>query len=341
MNPGVNLIKWIIRLYNIYNIRYMADALDASGDVPPPRRRFHTRQTTFRQLEIFLEVARRGSVTEAARALHLAQPTVSTQLGRLQETLGELLFDQVGRRLDLTDSGAILQRGCEELFEVLDRIDSRLGALHGLTAGTLRLGVVTTAKYLMPAYLGAFCRRFPDVEVQFSICNRNELVSRLEANQDDFYVFSLPPVELDICAHPFADNPLVFIAPVGHPLAGRSGLTWDDLAQWPLLMREAGSGTRLAIERAFRANGWPFAPRMVIASNEAIKESVLAGLGIAVLSRHTLHHVGGEDLVELDVAGFPVRTAWSVVHWRRKVFSPAAEAFLAHLGINVEADGSG
>lgn len=312
----------------------MNDSSDSTAGLPAPRRRFHTRQTTFRQLEIFLQVARRGSVTEAARALHLAQPTVSTQLARLQEALAETLFEQVGRRLDLTASGEVLQRGCEELFEVLERIDSRLGALHGLTAGTLRLGVVTTAKYLMPGYLGEFCRRFPEVEVQFSICNRNELVSRLEANMDDFYVFSHPPQELDITSHPFADNPLVFIAPTDHALAGRAGLTWDDLAGWPLLMREAGSGTRLAIERAFRASGWPFTPKMVIASNEAIKESVLAGLGIAVLSRHTLHHGGGENLVELDVEGFPIRTVWSVVHWRQKVFSPAAEAFLAHLGVN-------
>lgn len=311
----------------------MIDPVDSGTGLPTPRRRFHTRQTTFRQLEIFLEVARRGSVTEAARALHLAQPTVSTQLARLQEALGETLFEHLGRRLDLTAAGEVLQRGCEELFDVLERIDSRLGALHGLTRGTLRLGVVTTAKYLMPAYLGAFCRRFPEVEVQFSICNRNELVSRLEANQDDFYVFSHPPTELDITAHPFADNPLVFIAPADHPLAGKAGLSWNELAAWPLLVREAGSGTRLAIERVFRARGWPFAPRMVIASNEAIKESVLAGLGIAVVSRHTLHHGGGGDLVELDVEGFPIRTAWSVVYWRLKVFSPAAEAFLAHLGV--------
>ena len=317
----------------------MKPPVPADETAAAPRRRFHTRQTTFRQLEIFHEVARRGSVTEAARALHLAQPTVSTQLARLQETLDEVLFEHVGRRLDLTQAGEILQRGCAELFDVLERIDSRLGALHGLTVGTLRLGVVTTAQYLMPAYLGAFSRRFPAVEVQFSICNRNELVSRLEANQDDFYVFSHPPAELDITAHPFADNPLVFIAPAVHPLAGSSALDWSDLAPWPLLAREAGSGTRLAIERAFRALGWPFAPRMVVASNEAIKESVRAGLGIAVLSRHTLHHGGGEDLVELDVEGFPLATQWSVVHWRQKVFSPAAEAFLAHLGVTDMATG--
>ncbi len=317
----------------------MKPSSDASPEpATASRLRFHTRQTTFRQLEIFREVARRGSVTEAARALHLAQPTVSTQLARLQETLDETLFEQIGRRLDLTSAGEILRSGCEDLFEVLERIDSRLGALHGLTAGTLRLGVVTTAKYLMPAYLGAFCRQFPEVEVQFSICNRNELVSRLEANQDDFYVFSHPPIELDITSHPFADNPLVFIAPAEHPLAGKAGLTWHELAPWPFLVREAGSGTRLAIERAFRVRDWPFAPKMVIASNEAIKESVIAGLGIAVLSRHTLHHGGGESLVELDVEGFPIRTEWSVVHWRQKVFAPAAEAFLAHLGVAAGGD---
>lgn len=299
----------------------------------PQRSRFHTRQTTFRQLEIFREVARRGSVTEAARALHLAQPTVSTQLARLQETIGEPLLEHVGRRLDLTAAGAVLRDGCEALFEVLDRIDTRLGQLHGLTLGTLRLGVVTTAKYLMPAHLGTFSRRFPDIEVVLSICNRNELIARLEANQDDIYVFSHPPLELDVVAQRFADNPLVFIAPADHPLAGQRTLGWPALASAPLLAREPGSGTRLATERAFRARGWPFAPRMVIASNEAIKESVRAGLGIAVLSRHTLQLGSQPGLVELDVEGFPIHTEWSLVHWRQKTLAPAATAFLQHLGL--------
>ncbi|WP_369959802.1 LysR family transcriptional regulator [Pseudomonas benzenivorans] len=292
------------------------------------RTRFHTRQTTFRQLEVFRAVAERLSVTEAAHALHLAQPSVSTQLGKLELASGMALFERIGKRLFLTDAGREVLQGTRELFAALDRLDMRLGQLRGLTAGQLCLGAVTTAKYLVPRLLGPFCKTYPDVEVQFNIANRSEVIRRLQANLDDLYVFSQPPEQPDILSIPLADNPLVVIAPARHPLAARARLSWADLADQPFISREAGSGTRRAIEQHFARFDWTLRTYMTIESNEAIKESVAAGLGIAILSRHTLVHTAPGNLVELDVEHFPIANRWYLVHWRSKPLSPVADAFL-------------
>jgi DNA-binding transcriptional LysR family regulator len=226
----------------------------------------------------------------------------------------------------MTDAGREVLQGTRELFDALDGLEMRLGQLRGLTAGQLRLGVVTTAKYLVPRLLGPFCRNYPQVEVQFNIGNRSEIIHRLQDNRDDLYVFSQPPLQLDILATPLADNPLVVIAPAGHPLAGKR-LRWEDLADQPFISREPGSGTRRAIEEHFSRFGWTLRPHMTIESNEAIKETVAAGLGIAILSRHTLVHTAPGNLVELDVEQFPIPNRWYLVRWRSKVLSPVAAAF--------------
>ncbi|GAA4421009.1 LysR family transcriptional regulator [Acidovorax lacteus] len=293
--------------------------------------RLHTRQTTFRQLEIFLAVADRLSVTQAAQALHLAQPTVSTQLSKLSEALGGALFEQIGKQLYLTDLGHELQISCRDLFQVLDRLEMRLAERAGLSVGRLRLGVVTTAKYLVPGMLGPFCKAHPRVEVEFQVGNRSEIRERLQANLDDLYVFSHPPHELDIEAEPLADNPLVVIAPSEHALAKRGALTWDDVAAERLLIREAGSGTRHAIERYLESRGWQAPHRITIASNEAIKEAVTAGLGLAILSRLTLRHMAPGNLVELPVEGFPIPNRWYVVTPRGKQLSPIAARFRQYM----------
>ncbi len=289
--------------------------------------RFHTRQTTFRQLEIFREVAERLSVTEAARHLHLAQSSVSTQLGKMEQALGYSLFEQIGKRLYLTEAGQEVLTGTREIFSALDSLEMRLAQLRGMTLGQLRLGVVTTAKYLVPRLLGPFCKAYPEVEVQFNIANRSEVIRRLQDNLDDLYVFSQPPEQLDILALPLADNPLVVIAPARHPLAGQRAINWEALAGEPFISRESGSGTRHAIEEHFARFGWHCSPRMTIESNEAIKESVAAGLGISIVSRHTLLHTAPGNLVELDVQQFPIPNRWYLVRWRTKRPSPVAETF--------------
>lgn len=295
------------------------------------RKRLHTRQATFRQLEVFREVAERLSVTDAARVLHLAQPTVSTQLTRLAQALDAQLFEQIGKKLYLTDVGEELLTTSRELFEVLDRLEMRLAQRAGLSVGRLRLGVVTTAKYLVPGLLGPFCKSHPQVEVEFQVGNRAEIRRRLQDNLDDLYVFSHPPRELDIELTLLTENPLVVIAPSEHPLARRKRVRWDELAGERWLMREQGSGTRHAIERHCQAQGLRLDNPITIASNEAIKESVAAGLGVAILSRLALTHMAPGNLVELPVEGFPIANSWYLVVPRGKQLSPIAESFKHYL----------
>lgn len=295
------------------------------------KRRLHTRQATFRQLEIFQAFAERLSVTETARALHLTQPTVSVQLTRLADALGARLYDQIGKQIHLTDVGEELLRTCRELFGVLDALEMRLAQRAGLAIGRLSLGVVTTAKYLVPGLLGTFCQAHPGVEIDFQVGNRDEIRKRLQHNLDDLYVFSHPPAELDIVAEPLTENPLVVIAPSHHRLARRRTVRWDELANERWLIREQGSGTRYAIERHLEKTGQRLPTLITIASNEAIKESVVAGLGISILSRHALHHMAAGNLVELRVEGFPIANTWYLVHLARKTLSPVAAAFRDHL----------
>ena len=295
------------------------------------KKRLHTRQATFRQLEVFREVAERLSVTDAARVLHLAQPTVSTQLARLAQALDAQLFEQIGKQLYLTDVGEELLSTCRELFDVLDRLEMRLAQRAGLSVGRLRLGVVTTAKYLVPGLLGPFCKAHPQVQVAFQVGNRAEIRRRLQDNLDDLYVFSHPPRELDIELTLLTENPLVVIAPSEHPLAGRKRIRWEALAGERWLMREQGSGTRHAIERHCEAHGLRLDNPITIASNEAIKEAVAAGLGVAILSRLALTHMAPGNLVELPVEGFPIANSWYLVVPRGKQLSPIAEAFKRYL----------
>lgn len=294
-------------------------------------RRFHTRQTTFRQLEIFMMVAEYLSVTAAAKALHLAQPTVSTQIAKLASALDVTLFEQVGKQMYLTDTGKEVLKSARAMFEVMDNLEMQLAQRQGLSVGQLRISVVTTAKYLIPQLLGEFCAKYPDIEPEFQIGNRAEIIQRLKQNLDDLYVFSNPPVELDIEAEFLTENPLVVIAKQDHPLTKHTDISWNMLESERLLMRENGSGTRYAIERFFNQHGLRMQQPVTIASNEAIKESVMAGLGIAILSRHALNHMAPGNLSSLQVQSFPIPNSWYWVLPKGKKISTVAAAFKAHV----------
>lgn len=298
------------------------------------KKRFHTRQLTFRQLEIFKEVAERLSVTDAAAALNLAQPTISTQIARIADTIGVPLFEHIGRRLFLTDMGRDVLATSRELFDSISRLEMRLAQRAGLDMGSLRICAVTTAKYLLPAILGPFCKRYPGIEVEFHIGNRAEVVARIQANLDDLYVFSHLPENLDLVTKPFADNPLVVVAPFDHPLADQKNIQWEQLRKDRMLVREVGSGTRHAIDQYFASKGESLKWTMTIASNEAIKESIAAGLGISILSRHSLRHIASRRLVELDVTGFPIKSKWYLVHLRSRINSPPVDGFLEYSALS-------
>lgn len=300
--------------------------------MPLPLSRFHARLGTFRQLEIFVKFAETGSISQTAQELHLAQPSVSIQLKKLSENLGVPLLEQIGRKLHMTDAGKELYASAMEIFDTVGRLESRFASLSGLQAGRLKLSVVSTAKYFFPHLLGPFCRRYPNIEVTFNIGNRAGMINRLRENKDDFYVFSHPPDDIDIEKFEFVNNPLVVVAPADHPLANKKNIHFKSLCDEPFIMREPGSGTRHSVERHLLKLGYSVNEKMTIESNEAIKHSVMSGLGISILSLHTLAQETSKDLKILDVRGFPMQYHWYVVHLKNKQLSDIARTFLEFLG---------
>ena len=269
------------------------------------------------QLRSFEAVVRLGGVGLAAQALHLAQPTVSTQMKELASALDLVLFEARGRGLVATEVGQRLAETVRAMALCWQRFEDDASALQGLRRGRLRIAAVTTTEYFLPDLLGPFARQYPGIEIELAVENRDAVVARLERGDNELAAMMRPPAHLPLARWPFLENPLVLIAPLAHPLAQRRRLKLSDLTGEPLLVREAGSGTRAAAEEAFAAQGIVWPARMALGSNEAIKHAVRAGLGLAVLSRHTLSKDPAADgLAVLPVAGFPLRRQWYLV-WRQ------------------------
>ena len=290
------------------------------------------RHTTLRQLEVFEAIARLGSFTRAAEELHLTQPTVSMQIKKLTDAVGLPLFEQVGKKVYLTDAGRALEGFSREIFDQFTRFEMLLADMKGLKQGRLRLGVITTAKYFIPRLLGAFCRQYPGIDVSMKVSNRKRILERLNNNEDDLYILGQPPEEIDAIAEPFLANPLIVLAPANHPLAHVKQIPLQRLAEEPFLLREAGSGTRIATEQLFAQHKIKMNVRMELGSNEAIKQAVVGGLGISVLSRHTLPaDVTTDQVILLDVQGFPIERHWHIVYPKGKQLSVVAEVFREYL----------
>lgn len=289
------------------------------------------RKITFRQLETFAEVARQLSFTRAAEALHLTQPAVSIQIRQISDTIGLPLFEQTGREITLTAAGDELLTTVRNLDDAWNRFESAIDDLKGFKRGKLRVALVTTAKHFLPKMLGAFYQRYPDIDIELEIANREKIVQRLTANQDDLYVMSYPPRELDIVTHPFLDNEYVLLAPITHWAVGKS-ITLELLASEPFLLREQGSGSRHVIDTHMQVTGITLKVRLSLASNEAIRDLVASGMGLTVLSRQAVgEHPERLGLTALNVEAFPLRSMWNVVHLRSKVLSLPAKAFLDDL----------
>lgn len=287
---------------------------------------------SLRQLHIFGAVARHLSYTRAAEELHLTQPAVFAQVKQLEDSIGLPLLERIGKQLFLTDVGREVLATSREVRDAIDRLEMRLDNMHGLKKGKLHIAIVTTAEYLIPRLLGEFCTRYPGIEAALTVTNREMLLARLTDNVDDLVILGAPPEHLDVVATPIADNPLVVLARHDHPLAGRKKIPLKRIAEEPFLLREPGSGTRLATERLFSERGLTPRIRMELGSNEAIKQAIAGGLGISVLSSHTVALEGEQGPLQvLDVQGFPLMRQWYVAHLAGKHLSAVAEAFLAHL----------
>ena len=287
---------------------------------------------TFRQLQVFESVARRLSYTRAAEELHLTQPAVSMQVKQLEHVLGHELFDHIGRRVFLTDAGEIMLRYSRRIAAELGDAKQALDDLKGVDGGRLRIAVVTTVNYFATRLLAGFCRDHPRVNVTLDVTNRNSVIRLLEENATDIVLMGQPPDSLDLTAVPFMDNPLVIIAPPSHRLVGRKRVRLEALREEAFLIRESGSGTRVAMERFFEEKGLAPRTRIEMSSNEAIKQSVEAGLGLGFVSAHTVElELAAGRLELLDVESIPILKRWFVVHHAGKRLSSTASAFVDHV----------
>lgn len=286
---------------------------------------------TLRQLQVFESAARHLSLSRAAEELHLSQPGVSMQLKKLAEAVGHPLLEQSGKRLRLTEHGQDLVATAREVLGAVKNYELSLVARRGLTGGSLRIVAITTATYFIPRLLGEFSRQHPGVKVSLRVTNREQVLESLSAGLEDLYILGQPPEGLAVTAIPFLENPLVVLAAPDHPLARKRGITLARLAEEPWLLREPGSGTRKAVERLFAASGLSLTPRMELGGNEAIKQAVLANMGISVLSRHALSLHTPDQFAILDVQGFPIRRQWYAVYPAGRQRTVVARTFLDFL----------
>jgi len=291
--------------------------------------RRYLKHGTLPQLRVFEASARLRSLTRAAEELHIAQPTASVQIKKLSETIGLPLFEQVGRRVYLTDAGRRLYAGCHDVFRAFSAIEEALNGMRAMESGHLRLAVSSAGKYFAPRMLGAFIQRYPGVVASLAIHNRKTLIDRLANNEDDLYIFAAPLARDDVVTQALLPNPLVVFARDDHALAKARRIAFERIAAEPLLMRERGSGTRLLATKLFEQHGLAPRIRMELNTDEAIKEAILAGLGVSIMSRFTLGlEPQSPRLICLDVEGFPLENHWHFAYPVGKQLTATARAFM-------------
>lgn len=297
--------------------------------MPRSKIRRYLKHGTLPQISVFEAVARLGSYTKAAEELYMAQPTVSVQMKKLTETVGLPLVEQIGKRVHLTEAGRAVHAACGDLFSALAKLEDTLTGIRGMHTGRLQLAVSTTGKYFAPRVLAEFVKQHPGIEVSLQIHNRAVLLERMAQNLDDLYIFASPPAEADVVTQAILPNPMVPYAAADHPLAKEKNIPFAVFAQEPFLMREAGSGTRMIAREIFAEHGLEPKVRMELSTNEAIKQAIIAGLGVSIMSRYTLGlDVTHEQLAVLDVEGFPVERSWVFAYPVGKQLPVLAQGFM-------------
>jgi len=287
-----------------------------------------TRSASFRQLAAFHAVARLGSVSAAAEELHLTQPAVSIQIGALEASARTALLQRSGRGVRLTEAGETLAGYAGRILELWREAGEVMATLQGVFAGTLRVGAVTTAEYLLPPLLVSFVNANPKVKVKLQVGNRDEIVRLLGSQEIDVAIMGRPPAELKTHAVAFAKHPMAFLAAPRHPATRDPALSIQTLSAAHLLVRERGSGTRTTVERLFKDAGVPLRVGSELSSNEAIKQMCAAGFGVAFLSLHTCVLELEAGLLEiLPLPGNPVEREWFVMHLASSQLPPVASAF--------------
>ncbi|WP_310611627.1 LysR substrate-binding domain-containing protein [Limnohabitans sp.] len=287
---------------------------------------------TFRQLRLFLALAETGSVSAAAKEMHVTQPTASMQLKEISASVGLPLYEVIGKKVFLTDVGKSLAVTAREITQSLASFEQLTYATKEVTKGHLRITVVSTAKYFMPRLIGSFCKRHPLIDVSLEILNRDGVLGRLRQNTDDLYIMSMPPDDVALMDKVLMPNPIVVIAASSDVLARQSKVSLSDLKDRRFILREKGSGTRMAADQYFQKKKFRADIRLELGSNEAVKESVAGGLGIGVISQYALHgHQKEHGVRVIQVDDFPLKSSWHLVYLAAKNLSPIALAFKDHI----------
>jgi DNA-binding transcriptional LysR family regulator len=297
-----------------------------------------TKHASFRQLATFHAVARLGSVSLAADEMHLTQPAVSIQIGTLEESAGTPLLQRTGRGIRLTEAGELLAGYAGRILDLWREAGDEMAMLQGVFSGTLRVGAITTAEYLLPPILVNFAKEHPKVKVKLQVGNRDEIVRMLAGQEIDIAIMGRPPAELKTDSSAFAKHPMAFLAAPNHPLMSAPKPTLAMLSDTRMLVRERGSGTRTTVERFFKDQGLPLRIDSELSSNEAIKQMCAAGFGIAFLSMHTcVLEMNAGLLGVLPVPGNPVVRDWYVMHLASRQLPQVALAFEDYLRANGQA----
>lgn len=285
---------------------------------------------TLRQIEVFNAVARLQNYTRAAEELHMSQPAVSMQIKQLEDNVGLALFEQLGKKIHLTEAGVQMYSYGRSMADLLDEADEVFEAIKGVERGTLSISVATTASHFATRLLADFSKQHDGITISLDVTNRETLRHQLERNERDLVIMGQPPEGLEVDAEAIMENPLVLIAPANYPLVYSKNIPLAHFADKSFVVREQGSGTRFATERFFEQHGVSFNTGIEMTSNEAIKQAVEAGLGLGIVSIHTLElELQTKRIAILDVEGFPIRRHWYILQRKGKRLSPAAIAFKA------------
>jgi LysR family transcriptional regulator, low CO2-responsive transcriptional regulator len=292
-----------------------------------------TKQLTIRQLRALAAVQAAGSITSAAHQLHLTQPAVTLQLRNLQALAGLPLIQRTGDGIRLTDAGREVRLLSDRIEAALLDCEQSLDMIAGRSSGRVSIGAVSTAKYFVPFAIAAFSKRFPKIDVTLQIGNREDIRDALRGYDLDIAVMGQPPADIEVEMRLLGKHPHIIVAAAGHPLARKRKLAAGDLADETFITREPGSGTRMLMEQFFQRTGLKARIGMEMDSNETIKQAVIAGLGIAFISRHTVsNELQSRRLIGLKVVGLPVMREWHAIRRADKILLPPARAMLDFLG---------
>jgi len=287
---------------------------------------------TLHQLTIFGAVVKHNSITRAAEALHMTQPAVSIQLKKLQEALDVELIQVIGKTLHLTEAGEELYQIQQELNERFEGYEAFISQLKGGLKGKLAISAASTAKYFLPYLLGEFQKKYPLVDISLKVTNRNEVLEHLNRHEFNLAILTQVPSKADLEAIPFLENPLVMAAPPGHPLRDQNQINVRDLREETFIFREPGSGTRMVMEKYLEKHGLRPNVAMELGTNEAVKQAIMAGIGVSLISELSLGpYLEMDRICILDVKGTPISTQWHILYHKDRTHSPAAKNFIDYI----------